>query len=159
MVKHAAGFLAAAVGLLPPASHAQQTGTLNIAATVLSKNTCKFSGNTPLALAFGTIDPSAAGPAVATATRSFSCNGSASLASFSITASNGSYYAGGSRRMRHQTLTTEFLEYSLSISPASGTVAKNVAQTMTVTGTITQSQYQNAYVGSYADVVTLTLSP
>lgn len=143
---------------VPAAGHAQ-SGTLSISAAVLSKSNCKFSSNTAMALNFGTIDPTASGPYTATATKSFSCQGSAPLATFAVSIDNGQHSSGGVRRMQHGTLTTEFLPYLLDISPQSGTLVKNVAQTLTVTATITQSQYQDAYVGLYSDTVSLTLSP
>ena len=61
--------------------------------------------------------------------------------------------------MQHTTIATEFLPYSLSLSPTSATVLRLVEQTLTVTGTIQPFQFQNAASGVYRDTVVITLTP
>lgn len=154
-----ARILALALAACGPTAHAQ-TGSLSVSAVVLSKNNCKFSSNAALALNFATIDPSSGSNATATATAGFSCAGSAPMASFSITAGDGLYPSGvGARQMRHASVLSEFLAYSLVLSPAMATVPKNAAQTLTVTGTVTPSAFGNAIAGTYSDTVALTLNP
>ena len=61
--------------------------------------------------------------------------------------------------MRHAVTTTAFLGYSVGYSPQTATIPKNTDQTIMITGTITAAQYGNAIAGSFADTVTLTISP
>ena len=69
-----------------------------VSAVVPSKNNCKFSSGT-LALPFGNVDPASVVNATASASTIFRCNGSAPLATFSITIGDGLYPTPGSRRM------------------------------------------------------------
>jgi hypothetical protein len=55
--------------------------------------------------------------------------------------------------------TTEFLPYGLSLSPVSGTVARNTNQILAVTGTVLGASYGSAAAGAYSDTVTLTILP
>jgi spore coat protein U-like protein len=133
--------------------------TLTVAATVLSKNVCKFNSKTST-LAFGSLDP--ANPVDVTVSTSiiFSCKGASAVASFFIDDDDGLYETGvNANRMRHATLPTEFLPYSLTLSPASGTAPKNVDQTLTITGLAKGVDYQNAAAGSYADTVVISIVP
>ena len=135
------------------------TGSLAVSAVVPSKNVCKFSAGS-MALNFGTVNPASTVDSTATVTTGFSCNGSAPLATFFISAGDGLYSTGpGSRRMRHATIATEFMAYSLVLSPSSATVPKGSVQTLTVTGTIQPFQFQNVPAGTYQDTVVITLTP
>jgi spore coat protein U-like protein len=159
LARRAAPALAVAALAFPAGTPAGQSGVLNITATVLSRSNCRFSSNAGMLLNFGSIDPSGTATRTATATKNFSCSGSAPLATFAFTIDNGLFASGGSLRMRNTVVNTEFLPYALSLSPASGTLARNTTQTLTVTGTITSAQYRNAFVGPFSDTVTITLSP
>ena len=61
--------------------------------------------------------------------------------------------------MRHATIATEFMAYSLSLSPAAATIVKNTTQNITVSGTVVPADFQNAAAGAYSDTVVLTLDP
>ena len=140
---------------------AQAAGNLSmtVSAVVLSKSNCKFNPGATI-LSFSSIDPSSVSNATATMTRTFTCNGSAPLATFSISAGDGLYSTGpGARRMQHTTIPTEFMAYALSLSPASATVSKGTVQTLTVTGTIQPFEFQNVAAGAYQDTVVITLAP
>ncbi|WBY03761.1 spore coat protein U domain-containing protein [Ramlibacter tataouinensis] len=137
---------------------AGQSTTLAVSANVLSKSNCKFDSNAVSALNFN-IDPSSASDLTVSTTRTFTCNGSANPASFSVTASNGNHASGGTRRMRHGVTLTAYLPYTLSFSPASGSVAKGASSTLTISGTVASADFQPALLGSYSDTVTVTLSP
>lgn len=153
--------LAAILCLLAAAatSFAAGSNVLSVTATILSKSNCKFNTATS-ALAFGTLDPGSSSDATASTTVTFSCGGSAPTATFAITHDDGLYETGpGSPRMRNTTVTTEYLPYSLSLNPASGTVPKNTNQTLTINGTIQSSALQGAYAGSYADTVVISIAP
>lgn len=145
-----------AIGIPPVAG---DTNTLTVGATVISKNICKFKSGAAI-LNFGALDPGNTTDIMRTATMQFVCNGSAPLATFAVATDDGLYETGpGANRMRNSTVTTEYLPYSLALSPASGTISKGVEQTLTVTGTVTSSNYRDAYVGSYADTVIISLTP
>lgn len=58
--------------------------------------------------------------------------------------------------MRHQTVLTEYLPYSLTFSPTTG---DKFTTTVTGSGTILNSDYINAYVGSYSDHIIITITP
>lgn len=139
-------------------AHAGQAA-VGVTATVLSKNVCKFvtaSAN----LAFGAINPASTSNATASANLTIRCVGSSSSATFLITQDSGLYSTGvGANRMRNTSVLTEYLPYSLSISPSSATIPKNVDTTIAIGGTITPSNFQNAYVGNYQDTVILTIVP
>lgn len=135
------------------------TNTVSVSATVLSKSQCNFSA-TAATLAFGAINPSGSAAATQSTSLVVRCGGSAPNATFSISHDSGLYEtAVNANRMRHATVTTEYLPYSLSISPASATIPKNTDQTITISGSVAATDYQNAYAGGYADTVVLTLVP
>lgn len=133
--------------------------TLTVTATVLSKSNCKFKSATST-MNFGALDPSSSVDVNASATVLFVCNGSAPNATFFISDDDGLYETGpNANRMRHATVLTEFLPYSLTLNPTSATVPKGVDQTLTISGTVTAANYQNALVGNFADTVIITLTP
>lgn len=145
----------------PSARAAGTSATLAVSATIVSKNTCKFATNEgALVLAFGLLDPASSADVTKTTTKTMSCNGAAASATFFLTANDGLWPAGaGARRMRHATLATEYLPYSLSISPTTATVAKGAPQTITITGTVTSADFRIGAPGGYSDTVILTVTP
>jgi|SRR5208337_2474887 len=112
---------------------------------------CNFT-STSSTLPFGTLNPASSANATATMTIGVTCTGNPT---WFLTSNNGLYYTGTTKRMRHQTVLTEYLPYSVIFSPTSGKKGTNI----TATGTILNSDYINAYIGSYADQVTLTITP
>lgn len=140
--------------------HAQGTGAFTVSAQVLSKSNCKFTGSTTATMNFNTIDPASTSDALATASFTIRCGGSAPNATFAMAAGDGMWaLSPGAQRMRHATVSTEFLAYSLSFSPASATIPKNTDQNIAVTGRVTPSAMQDALAGTYSDVVAITVSP
>lgn len=129
-------------------------------ATVLSRNVCKLSATNVLAMDFGAIDASSLLPQTKQLTWTFTCNGSSAVAAWSMTSGDGLHAIGpGLRRMQHGAVATEFLPYSLAISPTAGTAAKGTAITVTLTGTVAPSAFQSALPGSYSDTVAITVAP
>jgi hypothetical protein len=61
--------------------------------------------------------------------------------------------------MRHATVTTEYLPYTLALSPSSGTVPKNTNRTLTITGMVKGDDYKGAYAGNFSDTVVITIAP
>jgi len=145
--------------VLTVAPAAAETGILSVTATVLSKSNCKFNSNTAT-LNFGNLDPASPVDRTVSTSITFMCHGSANPATFSITDDDGMYETGpNGNRMRHTTLTTEYLSYSLTLNPTAGTVPKNTDQTLTITGAVKGSEYQDAYVGNYSDTVVISIEP
>jgi spore coat protein U-like protein len=135
------------------------TNTLTVSAVVLSKSNCKFNSATST-LNFGSLNPASSVDVTATASIVFVCRGSAPIATFFMSDDDGLYETGfDANRMRHATVLTEHLPYSLTLSPITASVPKNVNQTLTLTGTVRAVDYQIAYAGGYADTVILTISP
>jgi spore coat protein U-like protein len=153
--------LALILSILGMASIGNAAGTnvVTVSATVLSKSQCKFNSNTAT-LDFANLDPTNPVDRTVNTSITFRCGGSAPNATFSITDDDGLYEIGPDRnRMRHTTTPTEYLPYSLTLSPTSGTVAKNTNQTLTVTGTVRGVDYQDARMGNYQDTVVVSIEP
>jgi hypothetical protein len=132
---------------------------LAVTAAVLSKNTCRFQTTGPTAVAFGTINPAATAAVTTNITLQYRCNGSDAVASWAVTSDDGLYESGaGQPRMRHATVTTAFLPYTLTF-PAAGTVPRNVVTNMSVSATVTPANFANALAGAYADTLVLTIQP
>jgi len=135
-------------------------GTMAVSALVLSKSNCKFIGSSTAAMNFSAVDPASTSDAIATVSFTIRCGGSAPDATFAMAAGDGLWaLSPGAQRMQHATVTTEFLPYSLSFSPASATIPKNTNQNIVVTGRITPAGMQNAVAGAYSDTVAITVSP
>jgi len=140
-------------------SLAADTHMVAVTATVLSKNECKFNSKTAT-LNFGNLYPANPIDKTTSTSITFRCGGSAPNATFSITDDDGLYETGpDANRMRHTTVTTEYLLYSLTLNPTSGTVPKNTDQTLTITGTVKGVDYQDALAGSYSDTVVISIAP
>lgn len=149
----------AAFVLLACGSAAAGAQSMGVTAVVVSKAKCTFDAP-GLTLDFGALDPASSSAGTATVGGRVSCNGGKGDTVLAFTLGNGTYSTGpGARRMRHATDTTEFLAYSLSITPASATIPKNSGLNFTVNGSILSSQFQNAIAGNYLDTVTITVAP
>lgn len=142
-----------------PSALAGGTHTLAVSATILSKNNCQFTNAGPTALGFGTIDPSSTSPVTATASMTFRCTGSNLIATYFVTSDDGLYATGaGAPRMRHGTVLTQYLPYTLDL-PQTANVPRNVVTTLTITGTVAVADFANAMAGAYADTVVMTMTP
>ncbi len=149
-------FLALTALLLMPRAIAFDNATVNVTAAVVG--TCKFVAPGTATLDFGTLDPSVGNDVSTTTTLQFWCTKGAN---YTITDDDGLYETGANQnRMRHATDNTEFIPYSFSYSPATGT--GNGPQnpiTLDISGTVAGADYTNALVGPYSDEVTMTISP
>lgn len=133
---------------------------MGVTALVVSKSNCTFNAKN-LVLQFAAIDPTSTSDATATVAGRITCNGGQSnTVTLGFTLGAGQYDTGpNARRMRHTVVTTEYLPYSLSISPASATIKKNSSLDFTVTGTIRPFAFQNAAAGDYLDQVQIFVAP
>lgn len=134
---------------------AADTNTLTVSASVVG--TCKFSTGTST-LAFGGMDPSSAADATAAGSVTFWCTRGAS---YSLVDDDGLHEtAPNANRMQHTTDTTEYIPYSLSLSPTSGSGSgPSTPVTLTINGTVANADYVNALAGSFGDTVVITVTP
>lgn len=138
---------------------AGDSSLVSVSATVLSRSECKFNSKTA-SLNFGNLDPSNPVDQTVETSITFRCGGSAPMATFSITDDDGLYETGPNlNRMRHSTITSEYLSYSLTLNPTSGTVPKNTNQTLTIRGQVKGVDYQDATAGGYSDTVVISINP
>jgi spore coat protein U-like protein len=146
----------AALTLVPLAGQAASTThTVNVSATV--NGSCRFENSGPTALSFGTLDQSVATNATAsTGNIAFRCttgvNSSVTKASPNDSAPNAHRLVDGANSIPY-TATLNNAVQTGSGHGAGGT--KN----MTVSGTILNADYVDAPAGSYADTLTLTITP
>jgi spore coat protein U-like protein len=110
---------------------------------------CTFR-TAPGAITFTAFDPSVASTQTASTTTRVNCTAGGSP-TWGFTGSNGS----SPLRMKHTTQSV-FIPYSISATYVSG-AANN--QLFTITATVLGPNYQNAQVGSYSDLLTLTITP
>jgi hypothetical protein len=145
-------------------SEAADSNSVSVTATVVSRGTCWFTTETS-ALNFGNLDPSNPVDVNASTTVNFRCWRGLFIwfpVTFFIGDDDGLYETGtDANRMRHATVTTEFLPYSFSLNPASGTVTGNptVNRTLTISGTVRGVDYQDALMGNYSDTVVISIEP
>jgi hypothetical protein len=131
---------------------------LSVSATVLSRNNCRFTAANAT-IAFGALDPADGADASASTTIGFRCAGRDSVVTYLIEADSGLHGSGEDRHLQHTVHGAARIPYALTITPATGTIAKNVNQTLTLVGLIRGSDYRLALPGDYADTVLLSINP
>jgi spore coat protein U-like protein len=128
--------------------------TLTVKATVTG--TGKFMHPTSTILFI--LDPSSAADAAATTTATFWCTKGTT---FGITSGNGLNYSGASKRMKSTGTPTEFIPYSVALTP-SGTLGlgPGTPLVLTLDGSILNANYVNALAANdYTDTVVITIAP
>ena len=153
----ALGLLLAAGGTTAQAGTASAGITINLA--VLSKSNCRFATLPPTLMDFGVVNMASTSDISMSVPAVMDCKGSAAVATYAVSVSNGLYHNGATRRMRHTATPTNFLAYSASVSPDAGTVAKNTPVGLTLTATIPVSALHQAVEGLYSDTITVTVLP
>ena len=137
------------------------TLSMNVTATVLSKNQCRFTTKTAI-LAFGTLSAGIPSPpdVQTTATLLMRCVGVDNPATFLISDDDGLFAAGvDSPRMQNTALPTAYLPYSFSYTPISASVPTSSDIPVTLSATVRGFDYQNAAMGTYFDTITLSILP
>lgn len=140
------------------------TSSVSVTATVISRGSCYFNSSTS-ALNFGNLNPSNPVDANASTSIVFHCLRGFLFwrqVTFFIGDDDGLYETGtNENRMRHSTITTEYLPYSFNLNPNSGTVLGNPFNnyTLNISGTVRGIDYQNAAMGSYSDTVVVSIEP
>ena len=140
-------------------------GTTPLTVNAKISGTCKVT-TAPGTLDFGTIDPSGAASATASATFVMKCsNGTTSSAASD---NNGLNFSGGFKRMQHSATTTAFLPYAITYSGDAGFAGAGfggaaATQTVKINGTILPPNYAGALATTgaeiYTDTVTITVNP
>lgn len=153
--------LAVAVSSLQPAL-AGGSHTVAVSATVTGTCVVNTSSST---LAFGTLDPASGGSVNATwSGGTFRCtNGT----SYTVSSDDGLWESGSggsNNRMKLSSATncstaTDCIRYTFSSTTGGTGAGMTTNISFSVTGSTGISDYQNAAAGSYADTVTLTVSP
>ncbi len=140
--------------------YGSDSNVLSVTATVVSRGNCTFRSGTA-SLNFGNLDPASPIDKSVNTIITYRCQAQGNRPiTFAITDDNGLYETGpNAPRMRHTTQPTEYLPYSLVLSPTSGTVPKATDFPLTVTGTVRGVDYQNAAMGTYSDTVVISIDP
>ena len=138
------------------------TAAVSVSAIVLSKGNCTFNSSN-VALSFGSLDPGDPTDQNRPATLTFTCRGNGNNAiTFSITHDSGLYETGPDAPQMRTTTPTggyEYLPYSLTLSPTSGSIPKNTDTSLAISGRVMGVDYQDAYPGNYSDTVTISINP
>lgn len=131
-----------------------------IGAIVLSTNKCLLSAPSA-ALNFGILDPSNPIPVTVSTTMTFNCKGKDNPAAYSITRNDGlnSVVPGATRMINSAAAPVQYLPYTFTLLPSSGSVPKNVDTLLTIQGTVIAADYVNAVPGAYTDTVVITINP
>lgn len=122
---------------------------------------CIFT-TTAATFGFGNLNPGSPVDVNVSTTLAFKCVGGppGTMWTYTITDDDGLNETGiDANRMINAAAPTQFLPYTLTYSPTTGTVPRNTNQTLTINGTVKGIDYQYAYVGSYSDTVVLTILP
>lgn len=144
-----------ALVLLTGVAFASDINTVTVTANVVG--TCKFNSATST-LAFGSLDPSSGVDVNASTSTTFWCTKNAT---YSIADDDGLYESGpNANRMRHASTLTEYIPYTFSYNPTTGTGNGRTSPiTLNINGTVTLANYQNALAGDYADTVVISINP
>ncbi|HUI44562.1 MAG TPA: spore coat protein U domain-containing protein [Nitrospirota bacterium] len=106
------------------------------------------------------LDPSVGGNVVTSVSPQFWCTLGTTVTT-PVLYTQGLHYSGTSNRMQSSSNPTQFIPYSLLLTP-SGTagLGKSNPLTLTVQGTVLQADYINALaVADYQDSVVITIQP
>lgn len=141
----ASGFLGSNLAL------AGDTATVAVSATVVG--TCKFNSGGTLDF---TLDPSVGGAVSGTVSQpQFWCTKGAS---YSLSDDNGLNESGTTHRMKHASLA-EYIPYSFAYTASGTGTGPGTPINMDIAAQVLAADYLNASAGSYADTVTLTITP
>jgi hypothetical protein len=115
---------------------------------------CFFRTDGTMLLAFGTVDPSSAGPIVRSVTPGAVAEiGDCKNFTMKVTADMGSNSGGsGVRRMRNAA-GTSFIPYALALPADQPMPGNGTYVPVGITGTITAPDYENAAAGDHSDTV------
>ena len=131
------------------------SNTLTVTANV--RGTCKFSSATST-LDFGALDPSSGGNVNGSTTTQFWCTKGLQT-QVTLAAGLGLNSAGSTRQMK-DSVSTDLIPYSLTLTPGGGTNQGPASpRTLTISGTVLGTDYIGKSEGNYSDTVLLTFTP
>lgn len=144
---------AAVIGVLGMAS-AMAGGTAIVAVSASVTGNCQFNSGGTVSFS---LDPTSSSVANGTVTQPrFWCTKNATYA---ITDDLGLHESGVIYRMQHATTLTEFIPYTFTYTAAGSGLGKTSPITLNIAASVANADYVNAAAGSYADTVTLTITP
>jgi spore coat protein U-like protein len=133
---------------------------IDVRATILSSSNCKFRPPKSATVDFGILDPIGGGDVTVLSSLTIRCQGNDPLATFFITDDDGQYDTGpNANRMQHTVDPTQYIPYTLTLSPDTATIPKGVDQIIDITADLLGVDYQGAIAGIYTDTVTVTVNP
>jgi spore coat protein U-like protein len=131
---------------------AADSATVGVSASVVG--VCKYSTATG-SVSF-TLNPATGGPVSGTLSQpAFWCTKGAS---YTITDDNGLNESGTTHQMKHATLT-EYIPYTFTYTATGTGSGKSTPITMNIAASVAESDYIDKSEGSYADTVTLSITP
>lgn len=142
----------AAFAAFSGSAFAADTQAVGVSANV--SGNCKFTAAAPVA--FGNLDPAAAGTVTAAGSVTFWCTKGTS---YTLAANNGSNALVAQKRMKGPG-ATDFIPYTLVLAATSGTGAGKTAPiTVAANGSVDSAAFQDASAGAYTDSVTVNVTP
>jgi spore coat protein U-like protein len=141
------------------AGMASAADTQNLTVSASVQGVCRFS-SAAQTLSFGTLNPATDGattPGTGAAV-TYRCTKGQVAA---VTADSGLYDSGGPR-MRHATVLTDFIPYTLTITDGTQTgtgFGAGEDKALGVAGSVSLTNYQNVSAGDYSDTVVLSITP
>lgn len=145
------GALCAAGILGSTATLASDSATVAVSATVTG--VCKFNSGGSVAF---TLDPSVGGTVNGTVTQpAFWCTKGAA---YTLSDNKGVNGGGTATKMKHATLP-DLIPYSFSYTTTGSGSGAGTPISMNIAASVLQADYINASAGSYADTVTLSITP
>lgn len=131
---------------------APDTATVTVSATVVG--TCKFTSAGAVSF---TLDPSVGGAVNGAITQpTFWCTKGTS---YTLTDDNGLYESGTVHRMTDNATGTQFIPYTFTYTATGTGDGPANAKILNIASQVAATDYLNASAGTYADTVTLTITP
>jgi len=142
-----------AVALVAMAGSAMAADTAAVGVSAIVAGNCKVLSPGSISYA---LDPATGGNATGTVTQpTFWCT---KASAYTITDPGGQHDSGGSKRMKHAMLD-EYIPYTFTFTATGTGAGRGTTLSMDIGSTVAGADYINASAGSYADSVTLTITP
>lgn len=143
---------ACALTLLGNTPALADTAIVTVSATVVG--TCKFNSGGSVGF---TLDPSVGGLVNGAITQpKFWCTKGTA---YTLTDDNGKYESGTVHRMTDDATGTEFIPYTFTYTTTGNGTGPGLPITLDIVSQVAANDYLNKPAGTYADTVTLTITP
>lgn len=130
---------------------------VEVTALIKAVSTCSISTR-DAELNFGLLDPGSPKDVSADAFMTLVCDGNDGEVYFTVH-QDGGLYGSGAGRMRHESVSTEYLPYRLDLSPRTVAASKGAEQTLRISGVLSGDDYRLVHAGDYEDIVKVTITP